>query len=157
MNNNKINFVRINKIILTKFVGIYLHLLSHSNIYMYILFLFIYIVYNIYTCPILLCDDGENLRILTQLKFDLSYEISRYRTHNISYEYLVDIKKIGEDVPMENRNLEDERYLAGQIRGKLSDMNGSLNNVRKIESEIRKLDPNFQSPMRAIYYPRVGK
>jgi hypothetical protein len=43
-----------------------------------------------------------------------------------------------------------------RIHNKLSDMNQSLNKVRSIESEVRKLDPNFQFPMRGVFYPRVG-
>lgn len=161
MNNSKKKFVLtffIKKVLIKIKLKVYLYLHGHSDIYKCLLFLFIYITYSVYTSPMLLCDDSDDiLRVLTQLKFNLSYEVSNYRTHNIAYEYLVDIKRIGEDLPMENRNFEDERYLAGKVHSKLSDMNGSLNKIRSIESEIRKLDPNFQSPMRAIYYPRVGR
>lgn len=149
MNSNKIKFMRSKKV--------YLYILTHFNTYIYALFLFVYIIYNIYTSPFLLCDDGESLRNLTQLKLDLSYEVSNYRHENVTYEYLVDIKDQAESLPMENRNLKDERYLAGKIHSKLSDMNESLTKIRRIESEIRKLEPSFQSPVRAIYYPRIGK
>jgi len=146
-----------NKVFFTK-LKVYLYLLSHCNIYKYLLLLLIYIVYNIYTSPIFLCDDGDGiLKALTQLKFNLTQEVSTYRHHNVTYEYLVDVKDQAESLPIKNRNFEDERYLAGKIHSKLSDMNESLSKIRSIESEIRRLDPNFYLPMRSVYYPRVGR
>lgn len=132
-------------------------MLVQFNVYIYILVYTLCIIYNMYTAPVLLCDDGDNIRLLTELKFNLSYEVSIYRHHNVNYEYLVDIKHQSVSLPVDNRNFQDENYLSGEIHRKLSYMNESLTKIRNIEKNIQKLEPDFQSPIRAIYYPRVGK
>jgi hypothetical protein len=46
--------------------------------------------------------------------------------------------------------------MVNKANSKLIEMNESLNRVRTIENNIRRLEPNFQSPIRAIRYPRIG-
>jgi hypothetical protein len=40
---------------------------------------------------------------------------------------------------------------------KLIEMNESLNRVRTIENSIRRLEPNSQSAITTIRYPRIGE
>lgn len=116
---------------------------------------FIFLLFNFfdfYLFDTYLCDSS----FLSQLKLNLTYETSVYRHNHVTYEYLVDLKNQMENLPSDLRNLEDEEYMVNKANSKLIEMNESLNRVRTIENSIRRLEPNFQSPITAIRYPRIG-
>jgi hypothetical protein len=121
----------------------------------FIMLVFIFLLLNFfdfYLFDTYLCDGS----FLSQLKLNLTYETSVYRHNHVTYEYLVDLKNQMENLPSDLRNLEDEEYMVNKANSKLIEMNESLNRVRTIENNIRRLEPNFQSPIRAIRYPRIG-
>lgn len=109
----------------------------------------IFILYSIYFGPIYLCDDGDTL---SQLKMDLTLEVGRYRISTVNYEMYIDLKN---QVINSTTNNNDANYLNNKASEALGEMRDSLNNARTIETNIRRLEPSFRSPITSISYLRV--
>ena len=105
--------------------------------------------YNIFYGTLYLCDDGNTL---SQLKLDLTLEVGRYRISTINYEMYMDLKN--QIISSRSNNI-DVNYLTNKASNALSDMRDSLNNARLIETNIRRLEPTFRSPITSITYLRV--
>lgn len=72
-----------------------------------------------------------------------------YRTYNV--EYFIDVNQQCEKSPSMEKIINNS-----DIQDTLTKMRESLAKIRTIEKNIRNIDPNFQFPIRAIYYPRIG-
>jgi len=113
-----------------------------------------YIIYIYYSSSILLCDDTS---LLSQLKLDLTHETSVYRTHNVNYEYFTDLKNQMENLPSNLRDVPSETDISERANISHTNMNDSLNKIRRIERSIRNIEPTFKSPIVHIDYPRIGR
>lgn len=114
-----------------------------------ILLSILYIIYNIYYGTVYLCDDGDSL---SQLKLDLTLEVGRYRISVVNYEMYMDIKN---QIINSTSSNSDLSYLTTKLNNALGEMRDSLNNARLIETNIRRLEPDFRSPITSINYLRV--
>jgi hypothetical protein len=123
---------------------------SYITVISYLLpiLLAIFILYNKYNGTVYLCDDGDSL---SQLKLDLTFEVGRYRISTINYEMYMDLKNQINSISTNS----DLNYLTTKVSNALAEINDSLNNARLIETNIRRLEPSFRSPITSITYLRV--
>jgi len=117
--------------------------------YLLPILLAIYILYNTYYGTVYLCDDGDTL---SRLKLDLTFEVGRYRISTVKYEMYMDLKN---QITSLTSTSNDLNYLTNKASNALTEMRDSLDNARLIETNIRRLDPSFRSPITSITYLRV--
>lgn len=117
-------------------------------VFFFLLFYFFYI----FSFDVFLCDDGDSLN---QLKLDLTLEVARFRISTVNYEMYTDLKNQISNLPS---NIDsDLNYLANKASNALQEMRNSLDNARLIETNIRRLEPDFRSPITTISYLRIGR
>jgi hypothetical protein len=143
------NIVRRQENTNTHFFASFIHVTVRSYLLPALLGITILILYSIYFGPIYLCDDGDTLN---QLKMDLTLEVGRHRISTVNYEMYMDLKN---QVLNTTTNNSDVNYLTNKVWQALGEMRDSLNNARTIETNIRRLEPSFRSPITTINYLRV--
>lgn len=109
-----------------------------------------YFIYNIQYGIVYLCDDGDTL---SQLKLDLTLEVGRYRISAVNYEMYTDLQNQIRNLTSSSSS--DLNYLTTKTSNALTEMRDSLNNARLIETNIRRLEPDFRSPITVINYLRI--
>jgi hypothetical protein len=147
----KINYIlsllRLNKTYLPLFVCI-----ARSYLLPILFSIIVCVIYIIYFGPVYLCDDGDSLN---QMKLDLTLEVARYRIATVNYEMYIDLKNQISNLPSNTNN--DLDILGYKVSNSLQEMRDSLNNAQLIETNIRRLEPDFRSPITTINYLRIGR
>lgn len=136
-----------------------LYLLAYSPIFPVIVTWIIFMSYRIYFEPVMLCDD--NGWTLFQLKSEITAEVGNYRTAVVKCEQYNDLKAQLEAFKRSEAsysNPDTEKIISDNLKNWEANKWRYLGKVRHLESSIRKIEPNFQSPVNTFnYYPRVGK
>jgi hypothetical protein len=105
----------------------------------------IFIVYRIYSDPIITCDDNGYL--LYELKRSLTKEIANFRLANIECALYKDLQEQETKFSLLVRttDLDREEELANNFRDSISKMQESLSKVKDLETSIIKIEPGFKS------------
>jgi hypothetical protein len=116
----------------------------------------LFVGYIIYFEPVAFCDDGGYS--LYNLKVNLTYETTRYRTAIVNYEHYADLwdQLMGISRPR-FRNFSYEQELATHLENSRIEMRDSLLKVRELENTIRVKEPQFRSAISINTYLRVGR
>jgi hypothetical protein len=146
MNNIKNIFVR-------------LWLLTYSPSFPVMLGLIIFIFYRVYFEPIALCDDKSYS--LFQLKIELTTETGNYRASEVKCEQYQDLKEQVDRYKESEPNYDTSdavKKIAQKLKDYQADKYKCLAKIRELETNIKIIEPGFQSPVGNFnYYPRVGK
>lgn len=120
---------------------------------LYLLIMIIYFLLFIYffADPVL-CQDNQY-----DMKISLVIEMHRYRTCSINYEMIVDTYNLMQRRSVLDRDFNAELEFLRTSRTLINDLSNSLGRISQMVSNIRALDPTFQSPIQAINYLRVAR
>lgn len=116
----------------------------------------LFLVFIIYSSPVMLCDD--NGWTLYELKTQFTSELAKYRMSIISLEQYSDLQEQLKQISRPNfRNFSLEEYYSSMYKNALREQNESITILDKIEASIKSIDPNFKRPMSSTYFGRVGR
>jgi hypothetical protein len=142
-----------------KYIFVRLWLLTYSPSFPTILGLIIFISYRVYFEPIALCDD--NGYSLFQLKVEITSETGNYRAAVVKCEQYQDLKEQVDTYRQSEPDYDSydaETKISKKLKDYQADKIKCLAKVRELETTIRKIEPDFQSPVGNFnYYPRIGK
>ena len=109
----------------------------------------------------MLCDGINQTETLFELKYKLTTEVGNYRAATIKCEECYDLKDQLEAFKCSQSgysNSQTEQAISKNLIAWLTNKTKSLITIRDLETSIRKIEPNFQSPIgNFIYYPRISR
>jgi len=123
------------------------YLFTYSPLFPIVLGSIIFITYRIYFEPVLLCDDHGYL--LYELKRNLTKEIAKWRLADIECALYQDLQEQETKFCLKVRttDLDREEEIHNNLIQSVAKMHNALSNMKDIENTIKKLDPNFKSPI----------
>ena len=133
-----------------------LRLFILSPIFPIILGTILFLLYIIYSTPVMLCDD--NSWALFELKTQLTSEVAKYRISLVNIEQYSDLQEQLNQVSRPNfRNFRLEEYYTNKYQDAIREHNQSITIINKLEASIKSIEPSFNSPLSLNYYTRVGR
>lgn len=133
-----------------------LQLFILSPIFPILLGLIIFILYKILFGCVIYCDSND-VETLYELKLNLTGETAKYRSSVIYYEFFTDLHNQVTGRSVNQRNIDQEQTYISSAIELYTKMEESLMKIREIETSIRRIEPNFQSPIQPISYLRIGR
>jgi len=155
-NNNKYFNQNLNMNINSIFMRLRLLILSPIFPPIIILGTILFLVFIIYSSPVMLCDD--NGWRLFELKSQLTSELAKYRISIISFEEYSDLQEQLNQISRPNfRNFSLEEYYTNRIQNALKEQNQSITIINNLEASIKRIEPDFKTPIASNYFGRVGR
>lgn len=116
----------------------------------------LFLVFIIYSSPVMLCDD--NGWTLFNLKTELTSELAKYRMSIVSIEQYSDLQEQLKEISRPNfRNFDLEKYYASEYQNAIKEYNQSLIKINNLEISIKSIEPDFKLPITSNYYGRIGR
>jgi len=155
-NNNKYFNSNFNMNINYIFMRLRLFLLSPVFPLIMILGTILFVVFIIYSSPVMLCDD--NGWTLYELKNQLTSELAKYRVSLINIEQYSDLQEQLKQISRPNfRNFNLEEHYTNMCQKAIMEHNKALTNLNNLEASIKRIEPNFNMPVTCNYHGRVGR
>jgi hypothetical protein len=117
----------------------------------------LFLVFIIYSSPVMLCDD--NVSNLYELKTQLTSELAKYRVSLVKIEQYTDLQQQLSQIPRPNyRNWDDlNEYYINKHNSAVNKKNQSLTILNSLEAAIKRIEPDFKTPVDSNYYGRVAR
>jgi len=129
-----------------------LNLLMLSSLPPFLLSLILFIFWINFD-SLILCDD-ENLRTM---KDSLNLEMVYYNKANKELQFSLDMLDFERDGPGANKHNGAQHFFNKVSSAKVIEMQDTLSNIRKLEANIQKLDPNFKTSIEKIWFEDIAK
>jgi hypothetical protein len=88
----------------------------------------------------------------------LTSELAKYRISIISFEEYSDLQEQLNQISRPNfRNFSLEEYYTNRIQNALKEQNQSITIINNLEASIKRIEPDFKTPIASNYFGRVGR
>jgi len=88
----------------------------------------------------------------------LTSELAKYRISLISIEQYSDLQEQLKEISRPNfRNFSLEEYYTNKCQSAIREHNQSIAIINNLEASIKRIEPNFNTPITSSYFGRVGR
>jgi hypothetical protein len=92
------------------------------------------------------------------LKNQLTSELAKYRISLINIEQYSDLQEQLKQISRPNfKNFNLEEYYTNMCQNAIKEHDESITSIKNLEVSIKKIEPNFKTPISSSYFGRVGR